>query len=310
MAKEVYLFNIGDKAQALYYECNDKAYGWYFGLETEGGMSRLCSGSHIGNQLIAEYAIQKLEKIYSKAKIDLPEKISHTPTPGFFYPRVWRPGWHSFSTGDDEPKRHIELAKHKANYARTLIKKLMRLFEVVEPSQGNLGVYGHEIRSLLILICTEVEANFVGILGENNYKTSKHLKTSDYVKLSRHLDLDSFSVKYVSYSGIEKFSPFSDWDDSRPTQSLPWYEAYNKVKHDSESELSKATLKATINALAALLILLRAQFGPNRDFWEQYPFHEVLVTRESPIDISKRYIPPEDTKNWEEAMLSTLFNKT
>lgn len=46
------------------------------------------------------------------------------------------------------------------------------------------------------------------------------MKLKDYIfKLSRH-------------PHASKFQPFKDWGIHRATGSIPWYDAYKKVKHD------------------------------------------------------------------------------
>ncbi len=42
---------------------------------------------------------------------------------------------------------------------------------------------------------------------------------------------------------------------------LRWYNAYNAVKHDRETEFAKATLGNLIEAMGAVFVLVMAQFG-------------------------------------------------
>jgi hypothetical protein len=73
--------------------------------------------------------------------------------------------------------------------------------------------------------------------------------------------LTEWSVKLKDYGGLE-FRPFRYWNVLLTTSSLPWYEAYNKVKHDREGSFALGTLESVLNAAAALHILQIAQFGP------------------------------------------------
>ncbi|PZQ98337.1 MAG: hypothetical protein DI539_29490 [Flavobacterium psychrophilum] len=60
---------------------------------------------------------------------------------------------------------------------------------------------------------------------------------------------------------MQEWSPFRDWDVIKPTVSLVWYDAYNAVKHNRGVNRHKASLKTVIDAVAAIHVLLEAQYG-------------------------------------------------
>jgi len=60
---------------------------------------------------------------------------------------------------------------------------------------------------------------------------------------------------------LQEWSPFSGWDITQPTKSISWYDAYNAVKHNRGINRHKASLKSVINSVAAIHILLEAQYG-------------------------------------------------
>ncbi|RYE38341.1 MAG: hypothetical protein EOP48_27245, partial [Sphingobacteriales bacterium] len=107
-----------------------------------------------------------------------------------------------------------------------------KLFNYIEPAIANLSAYGHKIRELLILACTEVECLLVKALIENGYDERDRYSTNDYVKCKSLLGLDDFEVKLIQYSSVKSFRPFKGWDASSPTKTLLWYNAYNSVKHN------------------------------------------------------------------------------
>jgi hypothetical protein len=129
-----------------------------------------------------------------------------------------------------------------------------------------LEAYGHEIRNLFIVACTEVEAQWKAILDANKYPAGKWT-TNDYVKLLAPLRLADYQIDFTLYPSVPTLSPFSSWDARMPTQSLAWYDAYNATKHDREKNFSLATISNVVNAVAACAILLIAQFG-KRDNWK------------------------------------------
>ena len=86
-----------------------------------------------------------------------------------------------------------------------------------------LDTYGHEIRNLLILACTEIEAHWRGILNANRVKKDRYT-TVDYVSLLDAMRLDKFSVNFPRYPWLRSRRPFEGWTSAAPTQSLRWYD--------------------------------------------------------------------------------------
>jgi hypothetical protein len=144
---------------------------------------------------------------------------------------------------------------------RLLLAKMVGIFENIEPAAGNLHVYGHKVRELLLLAAMEAEASWAAILKANGYPPKDRLNTTDYVKLLDPMLLDSFSLALTSYPEFPSFAPLRDWDPKRPTQSLAWYDAYNATKHNREERLDAATLERAIHAVGATVIMFYAQFG-------------------------------------------------
>jgi len=85
--------------------------------------------------------------------------------------------------------------------ARTLLRQLERICQTVQPSPANFQAFGHDIRNLLILACTEVEAQWRGILVANG-TTKIRLTTADYVVLAEVLGFIR-----GSFSGLPRARP-------------------------------------------------------------------------------------------------------
>lgn len=186
--------------------------------------------------------------------------------PGQYYKRIARPN-------DQHPNdKHGIYSKNNSNYNEqiassrvqliSLISKLNLIFQTVHPTDDNLNAYGHEIRNILILACTEVEAQLKGILETNGYKKERY-NTNDFIKVLPAMKLDEYYIKMPSYPSIKHSNPFKDWNSENPTQSLVWYDAYNKTKHDRENNFSNANLKNAIDAVCAVFILFFTQYGAN-----------------------------------------------
>jgi hypothetical protein len=182
--------------------------------------------------------------------------------PGMYFPRVYR--------GPEHPPidRGARTATMRA--ARSLFARLREIFQVVEPTADHHKVYGHDLRQLLILACTEVESSWRAILTANGYP-GERWTTMDYVKLLEPMKLDSYALTLATHPEYGVLTPFEGWDVNDPTRSLRWYDAYNATKHNREAELNRATLRAVIHALAAVHVMTVAQFG--FDEVERSDFH-------------------------------------
>lgn len=179
--------------------------------------------------------------------------------PGVYYKRMRR--WNSSLLNGGYPVNLYKKERDDTCVAlRILFKKLEEIFETVEPNDSNKKCYGHKIREVLLLACMEVESGWTAVLKENNYTKKSTFNTNDYIKLKSAMGLDIYTVALKSNPGFATFNPFEGWNETKPTESLPWYNAYNNVKHDREKNLHFATLEMAVQACAAALVMFNAQF--------------------------------------------------
>jgi hypothetical protein len=183
--------------------------------------------------------------------------------PGCYYPRIARPMYASLDTMIS-PSWGV--SQETAIIARGQITALMsdldRICRTVHPAGDNLKTYGHDIRNLLLLACTEVEAQWRGVLVANGIE-KKSFSSKDYIQLSPAMKLPEYVVSFSNYPWIESIRPFEGWatETAAPTKSLGWYEAYNAVKHNREAEFAKGTLENVFQAVSACVVMLAAQYG-------------------------------------------------
>jgi hypothetical protein len=98
-------------------------------------------------------------------------------SPGYY------PGLDSPRPSPHDPDARNETAIAHDQIA-VLTDQLKGICQTIHPVSQNLTVYGHEIRNLLILASTEVEALWRGILTVNHASPSgRDFTTRDYVKL-------------------------------------------------------------------------------------------------------------------------------
>jgi hypothetical protein len=151
--------------------------------------------------------------------------------PGEFYPRIWRPSVPDQSAALGSSPAWNPSAQHETNIANliaiargqltTLVRQLERICQAVQPEGPNLEVFGHDIRNLLILACTEAEAHWRGVLVANDVRTTNdRYTTNHYVLLRDPMRLDEYAVMFPNYPWLEAFKPYEQWNTAKPTCSL------------------------------------------------------------------------------------------
>ena len=195
------------------------------------------------------------------------------------YYRIWRPvkgydwGNATFPFGNEsEPKPTLdylyddrfanqEEKKSLITATRMILRDLNSLYDYIEPSDDNLGVYSHRIYELFLRTATEFEANCKGILKANGYsKPENEWCVKDYFKISKAARLNEYSLTFERWETAHEFKPFIEWNPSR-REPLSWYDAYNDVKHDRYGNFKMARLEFLMNALAGLICIMHAQYG-------------------------------------------------
>lgn len=221
---------------------------------------------------------------------------------GQYYSRIWRGTDDISRQGETFPKvgntRFVQSMIASFEQIENLFEGVAAIFRTIHPCTENLDSYGGAIRDSIILSCTEVEAQWKGILTANHYQASgKFFSTKDYVKLLPVMALDKFGIRLLRYPNLGHIFPFKDWNATKPTESLAWYNAYNAVKHDRENNYSKATLRHAIGAVAACVIMLAAQFGTEE--LENYGLgKQFYVTHIPQWDPEDWYYEPVPGREW------------
>lgn len=212
--------------------------------------------------------------------------------PGQFHRRIIRPsvfeakpfpGFPTLSSKDD-----IFVDRSWRQF-ENLLHLLRQICRTIEPVKSNMSAYGHDIRNLILLGSTEVEMHWAGVLKANSYVSPRKLwNTDDYIELLPVMKLNEFAVKFLAYPGLGDFTPFKDW--AKPSsKSLKWYTAYNSIKHDLEFKFSQATLGHAFDAVAAVMVMLAAQFGSS--FGQNGGLFETQVVSTPKWEIADCYYP-------------------
>ncbi|ENJ7944627.1 hypothetical protein AB2M38_001542 [Yersinia enterocolitica] len=206
-------------------------------------------------EIISKDAIRYfLDRYAETISIDIVE-MGDVKNPGCYYPRISRENV-LFNYVNQEFLQDVRAYQN-------IQSSLDVLFNYIEPSTDNFSAYGHKIRELLILACTEVECLLVKTLTDNGYEQKDRYSTNDYVKCKNILGLHKFETILSQYPNLKVFKPFFDWNADSPTKSLPWYDAYNAVKHNRSDNIADANLEHLLDAISAIHVLLESQYGKN-----------------------------------------------
>jgi len=136
-----------------------------------------------------------------------------------------------------------------------------KLFDYIELNDNNKNTFSHRIYELILRICTEFELNCKGILDVNGYIKSGNLNITDYFKINESSRLNEYEVRLNVWTPNPlTIKPFEDWNSSTFTP-LTWFQNYNSVKHNRNTNFNLASLENLVNCIAGLFVILASQFG-------------------------------------------------
>lgn len=142
-----------------------------------------------------------------------------------------------------------------------LSSDLIELFDYIEPSDNNKSTYSHRIYELYLRAATEFESNCKSILNHNEYVSARNLNIIDYHKINRATRFNEYDVILNIWNPEPLvLKPFAEWNTG-VFHSLTWYQNYNSVKHDRNTNFSLANIENLINTVAAVFIVLFSQFN-------------------------------------------------
>lgn len=137
------------------------------------------------------------------------------------------------------------------NYYSMLEDNVVNLSRYIDIRQSNLKTSSNEIISQLLNVGSEIDVICKEIcsLGEND---RKEMKTYSKWFIANVDNIDSIKISVRDTDLI--LQPFEYWKKNK-SEVLPWWKAYNDVKHDRGNNFEQGNLKNLINALGALYFL-------------------------------------------------------
>jgi hypothetical protein len=218
---------------------------------------------------------------------------------GTYHRSIARPIFGERSLVNLEFEKERELIARAKREIAFLSHDLEECFDVSSPHQQNLGVFGTRYESTILFACIGIENLFLKALKDNGVKPKGSMYNStDFVKLNAHLRLSEYQAKLGRYPWLPPFAPFAHWNIAQPTQSLVWFHAYNKLKHDKAVSYAHATMENAINACLAYWIVLRAVFGnavDGRAFFQKED-DDFYLTSVPKWDLDQHYFAASDGK--------------
>ena len=223
---------------------------------------------------------------------------------GQYYRRIARPSdQHPDEAPGQNPGAHLDADTMAITRGQltALTRQLDRICQTVHPTPATFAAFGHDIRNLLILACTEVESQWRGVLIVNGM-TRDRFSTNDYVKLCPAMRLDEYAVSFPNYPWLAPIRPFAGWGNTgKPSQELGWYDAYNAVKHNREAGFVRGTLEHAFAAVTACAIMMVAQYGIPTGLGQQsglLAFFDVSATPSWPLCDVYIYPYGEGPSDW------------
>lgn len=160
---------------------------------------------------------------------------------------------------------------------RILVEDLLTLCEYIDPCDANRSCFSHRTFELLLRACTELENLWKSYLLDKQHGGNENdWNVVDYAKIESQyaIALSSVEVAFVHWSngpGLSYFRPYDGWANPSQSPRLPWYKAYNAVKHAREKNFAEASFENVIFAVGALHVALDCIFGGDAFFPQPIP---------------------------------------
>lgn len=143
-----------------------------------------------------------------------------------------------------------------------LEKRFLETVSYAELHPDNFSVFSNNYALLMQVIGAELDTMFKLYCG---FTMSERKNISDYVKAidneestvkPKHaLDYPFRGQKIILTEYDITIQPFKDWDSTKPKQSLIWWDAFDKLKHDRFNNRKLANQENALNILGALFFV-------------------------------------------------------
>ena len=146
----------------------------------------------------------------------------------------------------------IDFIKNYWNYYLSLENRMLQTSSYVAIDFDNSGTFSNEYAILLQAIGGELDTFFKEYCGFNPDDKKNIADYADFV-LSDYPDITKQSISILGTD--MKITPFKGWNSGCAKKSLPWWEAYDNIKHSRYENKKAACQKNTLNILASLFLM-------------------------------------------------------
>ena len=250
-----------------------------------------------------EYRKEFLSHVGLSYQYEIIETIPKMKT-GEYFPNIYRPVF-SFKLqkchfihdgcpfGDVYDDLYITDRNEYNDFLRQLeiiIDELLDVFKVIAPTPNNFNCYGHAIRNVIFLACTEIDSMMKNALVKNGYcKEDEHCSIIDYRILNEALRLSEYELKLSDFDGMGKIRPFEEWINK--DCKISWYSDYNDIKHRRYECYEEANLKNAIYAVLGFAAVMVSQYGKDNNMWNRKLDKIIKITDEPKWNLEDFYIP-------------------
>lgn len=164
------------------------------------------------------------------------------------------------------------------NYLLAIEHDLTELSRYIEFDENNLKCFSIEIARILLTSGAEVD-----VVCKQICKGIRATSKADNI----HKYRDEIRPAFPRIPQFKVLMPrfgltLIPWSEWRKKTGVPlWWTAYNKVKHQRDSEYQRANLKNALNAVAALFVMVLYLYKSKAELGELIPSPQLLhVTEE------------------------------
>jgi hypothetical protein len=173
---------------------------------------------------------------------------------------------------------HSQKIEPHWNYLIAVERDLERLSRYVEFDQRNFDCFGIEIARLLLACGAEIDVVCKQIC-QAIAPGSAASKINEYRVeiLTLYPRVPMFEVTLPRFGLI-----LHPWDEWKKQNGVPfWWTAYNKTKHERNTEYHRANLKNALNAVAGLFVVVLHLYKEKATLGELVPSPQLLRVGEA-----------------------------
>jgi hypothetical protein len=159
------------------------------------------------------------------------------------------------------------------NYLLALDADLVELSRYIEFHKKNFHCFSIEIARVLLASASEVDVVCKLLCKKINPASSAN---------NIHTYRNEIKVQFPSIPKFKVLLPrfgltLRPWDEWKKRNGVPfWWTAYNKVKHERDSEFHRASLKNTLNAVSGLFVMVLYLYRERATAGELVPSLQLL----------------------------------